>query len=83
MYNPTLEDLTLYEHGETKHRRRVRMNRKHKTRDRYKSKGLAYKFLPCGHWRHRPEEKDVQFNRRKCAPETGYGVAYEYRTDVY
>ncbi len=83
MYEPTLEDLTIYEDRDRlRHRRRVRMNRKYKTRDRFKARGAAYKYLPCGHWRHRPEEKDVQFSRRKCAPELGYGVAYEHRGDV-
>lgn len=58
MYEPTLEDLTLYEHEETKHRRRVRMNRKYKTRDRYKPRGAAHKYLPCRQWRHLAGEKD-------------------------
>jgi len=75
--------LIFEESDRTRHRRRVRLNRKYHARDRWKPRGILHiRQFPHTAWRHDPCEKDVQFNRRKTAPDTGYGVAYERRDDV-
>lgn len=71
------------EHDRLRHRRRVRLNRKYKTRDRWKPRGILHlRQYPNTNWRHDPFERDWQFNRRKAPPVTGYGVAWEHRSDV-
>lgn len=75
--------LIFEESDRTRHRRRVRLNRKYHARDRWKPRGILHiRQHPRTPWRHDPCEKDVQFNRRKAPTETGYGVAYEHRSDV-
>lgn len=70
------------EHDRLRHRRRVRLNRKFKERGRYKPRRAIFLLPSPGNWRHDPFERDWQFNRRKAPPVTGYGVAWEHRSDV-
>lgn len=56
---------------------RLHWNRKYKYKDRWH--GKSWKFIP--RWYVRRIEPDWTFNRRKSAPETGYGVAYEKNPD--
>lgn len=73
--------IHLYERS--RRARRRKLNQRFKERDRYKPRGILHiRLYPRSAWRHDPSELDVQFNRRKAAPETGYGVAYERRSDV-
>ena len=78
------EDLNLIRQSERSRRaRRRKLNGKYKQRDRYKPKGtIRVICYPNSDWRHDPFELDWQFNRRKAPPETGYGVAWEHRSDV-
>lgn len=61
-----------------RHSRRRRLNKHWKHRDRWKPKGGGF----MDDWRHRHNEPDWTFNRRKSAPETGFGVAYEDNPDA-
>lgn len=76
------DDLThLYERS--RRARRRKLNRRFKERDYYKPRGILHvRQYPNTNWRHDPFELDWQFNRRKSHPETGYGVAWEHRSDV-
>ena len=78
------QDLELLRQSERSRRaRRRKLNGKHKLRDRYKPRGTFRVIcFPRSTWRHDPFELDVTFNRQKAAPETGYGVAWEHRSDV-
>jgi len=73
--------IHLYERS--RRARRRKLNQRHKERDRYKPRGILHvRQYPNTNWRHDPFELAWQFNRQKTAPETGYGVAYEHRSDV-
>ena len=75
-----MHDPTTYRHAH-----RIHVNRKHKQRDRWKSKGLPFEYLPFSYhrWRHMSGEKSWSLGRRKIATDTGYGIAYEVRHDIY
>lgn len=70
--------MPLLEPDGYRHARRIRLKRKHKYRDRFKAKlgGWMYKRYP------KHSDPGYHFRRRRTAPETGYGVAYEYLHDA-
>ena len=79
--NDDLDLIRQYERSRRAHRRAL--NARHKLRDRFKPKGtIRVICYPNSEWRHDPFELSWQFNRRKAAPSTGYGVAWEHRSDV-
>lgn len=67
---------------ELKHRHLIRIhrNQKHKHRDRYKP--ICAEVLYLFPTRRHSGEEDYEFNRRKAAPGTGFGVAYEKNPDA-
>lgn len=73
--------IHLYERS--RRARRRKLNQRFKERDRYKPRGVLHiRQYPNTNWRHDPFELSWQFNRRKAPPVTGYGVAWEHRSDV-
>lgn len=70
-----------------KEKRRHRYHRKMRRINKFRGKSWKWRSLLWMEWlqrkyRHDRSELDYIFNRRKTHTDTGYGVAYEKRSDI-